>query len=200
MTFYQKYGFSKYSQHGEDGVIDECVRRINPIKICCEFGANNGLRFSNTFSLLEQGWVGYFYEENEECKTALMTHLAPYLAVSNIIRITRNNINQWVVRKLGVLSIDVDNDDYHLWKAYSGEADIVIIEINSGIIPPKEEVPGGSGASYTSMLKLGLSKGYFLICHTGNMIFALKKHRHLFPEIIGDGGVNWEEYWDKDLK
>lgn len=199
IDFYKKYGKSVFSQHNEDGVIQECIKRINPIKICCEFGAGDGIKYSNTFLLLGLGWHGIFIEANEKYLNLLSSNLNGLNAVAIIEHISVRNINEIVSQELGVLSIDVDNDDYHLWAAYKGKADIVVIEIHSGILPPKEEIPGGSGASYTSMLKLAIKKGYFLICHTGNMIFVMNKHRHLFPEINGNGH-NWEEYWDKDLK
>jgi hypothetical protein len=44
-------------------------------------------------------------------------------------------------------------------------------------------IPGDRGASYTSMVALGLSKNYVLLCHTGNLIFIEMKHKKLFPEI-----------------
>jgi len=199
IEFYNKYREFGYSQHGEEGVIQEIVRRINPVKVSCEFGAQDGKKYSNTFRLLEQGWRGIFIEENEAYAPLLFENISGKNAVAYITEITIENINEMITQELGLLSIDVDNDDYHLWAAHSGKVDIVCIEIHSGILPPKEEIPGKSGASYSSMLKLAKKKGYFLICHTGNMIFALNKYKSLFPECMGDG-TNWEYYWDKDLK
>lgn len=199
MSFYNTYRSTKYSQHGEDGLLAEIIRRINPEKVACEFGAADGKRYSNTYALLEAGWQCYFIESNEEYRFKLFENILGYRGNAIMMSVSKNNINAIVPLKLGLLSIDVDNDDYHLWKAYKGESDIVVIEINSGIMPPKEEIPGTSGASYVSMLKLAIEKGYFLIAHTGNMVFCLNKYRHLFPELKGDGIKNWEDYFDKEL-
>ena len=107
--------------------------------------------------------------------------------------ITADNVNE-IVDSPSVLSIDIDNNDYHIWKAYNGTPDIVIIEINSSIQPHITMIPGDRGASYRSMVELGISKGYTLLCHTGNLIFILNKHRPLFPEL-----GNTHPYFDSPL-
>ena len=53
--FWAKYQNNVYSQHGEDGCINELFKRLN---ICdggwaCEFGAADGKWLSNTFNLVE---------------------------------------------------------------------------------------------------------------------------------------------------
>ena len=75
-----------------------------------------------------------------------------------------------------VLSIDIDSYDYQVWKSLKNYTPkIVIIEIHSGINPYVNDhihTPGRfDGTSFFPMLKLGIEKGYQLVCHTGNMIF-----------------------------
>ena len=73
-----------------------------------------------------------------------------------------------------LLSIDVDGQDYQIWEKFEGyRPKVVIIEINSSILPHIEQIhgPKGQGSSFRSMLLLGIRKGYTCVCHTGNMFF-----------------------------
>jgi hypothetical protein len=45
--------------------------------------------------------------------------------------------------------------------------------------------------------ELGIEKGYFLLCHTGNLILIDAEYRGLFPEIVGDGLTNADEYFNR---
>jgi hypothetical protein len=62
------------------------------------------------------------------------------------------------------------------------------------------EIPGDKGASYRAMVELGLSKGYFLLCHTGNLVFILMKHLKLFPEVDNYSPIgHWEKFFNKSF-
>ena len=109
-------------------------------------------------------------------------------------QITTGNINELPV--CNVLSMDTDGEDYELWKAYNGKPEIVIIEINSSFPPSVDHYSKQTGCSYRLMAKLGEQKGYFLLCHTGNMVFVDKKFKSFFPEITGDPIYNHEKYFN----
>ena len=186
-TFYKKYRKDKYSQNGEDGIIDEIISRLkfNGQPVCAEFGAADGFYFSNTRVLLERGWKGILYDIKPSGDVLYA-------------KIDRTNVNDLIPANINLLSVDVDGDDYYIWQAYKGSPEIVIIEINSSI-PPDEERPINIdiiGCGYRQMLKLGLSKDYFLVCHTGNFIFVLNKFKHLFPEITGDPLTETDNYFN----
>jgi hypothetical protein len=184
LTFAKQYGFNINSQNGEDGILEECIKRIKPeVKTCVEFGGADGYFCSNTRLLIDNGWDGRMYDPNALGDTIPLT-------------ITVNNINN-VVGNPTVLSIDVDNDDYHLWKAYKGTPDIVIIEINSSIPPDLNMTPGTRGTSYKSMVELGHEKGYFLLCHCGNLVFILNKHLKLFMDIYFDPIEHSDIYFNR---
>lgn len=197
LTFAAKYHNNIYSQNGEDGILSEVLYRIGITKgVCVEFGAADGKFCSNTYYLLQQGWKGVMIESDKELYDALKDNVRLLDCMPLKDMVTPDNINVLLPGNIDVLSIDTDGkNDYLCLQSYRGDAKIVIIEINSS----KEPTVGylNEGASYISMLALGIIMDYFLLCHTGNMIFVRNEYRQLFPEIIGDGIENWEEYFNK---
>lgn len=198
VNFYAQYGADIHSQNGEDGVLSEIFRRLKfDTGIFCEFGAADGIYCSNTRLLLENGWSGKLIEADPARAKDLINNTLGKKVELYFGPVTPQNVNQLVPRQLNLLSIDVDNDDFNIWNAYRGQPDVVVIEVNSSIAPPEIVIPGTRGASYSAMVMLGLSKGYFLLAHRGNCIFVLNKYRSLFPEIEGDGVTNADLYFDR---
>ena len=185
LTFVKKYQRNDFSQFGENGIIDECLKRIKPeLHTAVEFGAPDVYYCSNIYHLQERGWNLFYYDPN------------PQHPAVNRATITPDNVND--LPKCSVLSIDIDGNDYNVWAAYKGKPDIVIIEINSSMHPegPASVSDLKNGTDYTSMVALGISKGYVLLCHTGNLIFILQEHLELFPEIDTDPIVNWSLFFN----
>jgi hypothetical protein len=181
----RKYANNVYSQNGEDGILEEILKRLKIEKgICCEFGAADGKWFSNTFNLVEKKrWSAVYIESDEEQFKKLEENTKDY-NVWCFNSIITDNLNAVLTHSeiVKILSIDVDGIDYHIWKAFDlYKPEIVIIEVNSSVPPPMEQIHDEThqGTSFTSMLKLGNEKGYDLVCHTGNMIFVRK-------DLIGD--------------
>jgi hypothetical protein len=198
-TFHDKYAKNLFSQTGEDGVLEEVFSRIGITKgSAVEFGAHDGKYCSNTRLLLENRWQVMLLEAEAGHAKALIDNTIAYPGARLYFGpITAQNVNDLLPAKCNLLSIDIDNDDYHVWKAYNGTADVVVIEINSSKPPGVEMIPGTEGSSYTSMVKLGIEKGYFLLCHHGNCTFILNKYRELFPEVVGDGLENADLYFSR---
>lgn len=164
------FGYNKHSQNGEDGILAEAVRRINPaLKIAVEFGAHDGSYCSNTKAL---GWDRHLFDISVSDDSSAVVEK----------EITPENVNE--LPPCSVLSIDIDGNDYNVWKAYSSTPDIVVIEINSSIPPDRDEPISDikHGTAFKPMVELGESKGYFLLCHTGNCIFIRNEHKALFPD------------------
>lgn len=184
LTFYNKYKGGEYSQNGEAGIIDEVLKRIkiSVAATAIEFGAPTMQYCSNIYHLMKRGWYCIYYDNDPKEKGI------------NRLEITPSNIN--TLPPCDIISLDTDGNDLAIWESYTGKPDIVIIEINSSLPPMTDHFTIDKGASYISMLKLGISKGYFLLCHTGNLIFVLDKHRKLFPEIKGDGIENYSDYFN----
>jgi hypothetical protein len=74
-----------------------------------------------------------------------------------------------------LLSIDIDSYDWQVWNALvEYRPKIVIIENNPLLLPGVMQLhdpPRHCGASFSSLVELGKSKGYTLVCHTGNCFF-----------------------------
>lgn len=167
-----KYEFSLYSQNGEDGVLSKIFEEISPnFKFCVEFGAFDGVTGSNTYLLRLQGWQTVLLDrmfEREE---------------HNLFKeyITAENINDLfekyqVPHTFDLLSIDIDYNDFYVWKALDEKyrPAVVVIEFNATHSPSEDKVVkyqpyfsgGGSnyyGASILAMYNLGRSKGYSLV-------------------------------------
>lgn len=188
-----QYRKNVYSQNGEDGIFQELLNRLETLsRWVCEFGAWDGKVCSNTFNLVRKGYNAVYIEGREDYYQLLKNTCNDY---PNIIPLHRmvdyegegilDNIlaETPIPTDFDILSIDIDSYDYQVWKsveAYTPK--FVIIEINSSISPLNKthiHGPGKEGTGYYSMVELGLSKGYSLICHTGNLIFVrndLAKH------------------------
>lgn len=175
----KRYKNNIHSQNGEDGIVSEIIKRIKPkVKRCVEFGGHDGYYCSNTRALIENGWEGRMYDIN------------PMHESVERVEITPSNVNE-IVGDCTVLSIDTDGPDWELWKAYKYTPSVVIIEINSSIIPDQEHFSYERGASFKTMNKLAESKGYFLLAHTGNCLYV----RNEFKELFEDADETFDRSW-----
>ena len=192
-----KYSSNKHSDNGEDGIINEILRRIGtniPNKYLCEFGAWDGKFASNTFKLIEENinYIGLYIEGDEiKYKDLLETckqhkNIIPYLAFVDHDVKSKNSIDSILkINKFPedflLLSIDIDSYDYQIFESLNDfKPIIIIVEINSSISPLHEEYIHNNanyeGTSFLPMYQLGIKKGYRLVCHTGNMIFLRKDY------------------------
>lgn len=179
-TWLLDYKKDIYSQTGEDGIIEKMVQVLpQSDKWCVEFGAWDGLFLSNTRNLIVN--LGYSAVLIEGNKAKFHQLRKNYSNSKNII--TLNAFVGWrkddsldailanypVPYNFDFLSIDIDGNDYHVWKAISKyHPKLVCIEFNPTIptgvrfIQPAE--PSVSqGASLCSLVELGKEKGYELI-------------------------------------
>lgn len=98
-----------------------------------------------------------------------------------------------------LLSIDIDSFDWHVWHSLQNyQPKIVIVEVNSGLLPGDMQIHRHSkiqGTSFSAMVSLGCREGYTLVCHTGNTIFVrndladmigLSSRERDFPELLFD--------------
>ena len=187
--FYKKYKKNIYSQNGEDGIVEELLKRLDIENgWVCEFGAWDGIHLSNTFNLVEnRNFNAVFIEGdsnkyNDLLKTvekfknivpikAYVDHNDTSNSLDNLLKTTKIPID------FDILSIDIDSYDYQVWKSLKVyKPKLVIIEINSSAKvnnpdwihnPPKYRSTG-----FKPTYDLGLEKGYKFVLHTGNMFFV----------------------------
>lgn len=200
LSFLNKYAANFLtSQNGEEGILLECVQRLGIRKgKAVEIGGSDGRYCSNTALLLERGWSGAFIEADyglyQKC-AANWAHRKDVISICS--RVGADNVNAFVDDSCDVLSLDTDGSDFKIFKALKAKPKIVIIEIDSSIDPESSEFNADGGSGFSITLMLGINKGYFLLAHTGNLIFVRNDFRHLFPEIIGDGLSNSELYFNR---
>lgn len=186
--FYKNYSKNVYSQNGEDGIIEELLKRLN-IKNgwVCEFGAWDGIHLSNTFNLVKNKKFNAVYIEgdnnkyNDLLKTvekfnnivpikAYVDHNDTSNSLDNLLKQTN------IPNDFDILSIDIDSYDYQVWKSLKVyRPKIVIIEINSSVKVDNQNwihTPNKyAGTGFNPTYYLGIEKGYRFILHTGNMFF-----------------------------
>jgi hypothetical protein len=179
-----RHGFKVYSQHDEDGIIQEIFRRIGVSnRTFVEFGVETGVE-CNTVKLLIEGWRGLWIEANAQSAKAINSSFAEFTKDRRLTLlqsfVTAENINTLIGNAglegdIDLLSIDIDFNDYWVWKAIATVSPrVVIIEYNAGLRPPLSlTVPyqpnrAGDGtnffgASLEALVRLGQTKGYRLV-------------------------------------
>lgn len=201
LSFTNKYAKNEvYSQNGEEGLLTEILKRLKiETGSAVEIGGNDGRWLSNTALLIENGWTGKFIEADFDLWQNCVNNWKGNDRVKAVCSfVSADNVNAFVDADCDVLSVDTDGKDYEIFKAMEAKPKVVIIEIDSGIPPDAEQYNREGGAGYLPMVKLGTEKGYFLISHTGNLVFVDKQYKKLFPEIKGDGIKNADEYFKTD--
>jgi hypothetical protein len=194
-----QYRQNVFSQNGEDGIFQTLLSRIqDPSNWVCEFGAWDGIQCSNTFRLVkEKQYNAVYIEGREDYFQLLLDTAAKYTTIVPLHTMvgyegenTLDSIldNTEIPLDIDILSIDIDSCDYQVWKAVEKYTPkFVIIEINSAVSPIEKNYihgDGVEGAGFYPMVHLGLSKGYTLICHTGNLIFVRNDIKHLYTDLI----------------
>ena len=179
-----RYGFKTYSQSDEDGIIQEIFKRIGTgNRIFVEFGVESGVE-CNSVKLLVEGWRGLWLEGSATRIEQIHKNFQVFLderrlAVSEAF-VAAENIDALleqggVTGEIDFLSIDIDNNDYWVWKAITViQPRVVVIEYNAALRPPLSLVVpydperrwDGSnyfGASLEALVRLGRSKGYRIV-------------------------------------
>jgi hypothetical protein len=219
--------FQVFSQFGDDGIIQYLIEKL-PIKnkTFIEFGVENYKESNTRFLLVNNAWSGLVLDGSSEnintIKNSRLYSFYDLRAIDSFI--TKENINEIIAKagfqkEIGVLSVDIDGNDYWVLDAINTvEADILICEYNSLFgfndavtIPYKADFVRGVstplnfyGASLKSLQMLAQKKGYFFIgCNSAgnNAYFINEKHRSCCPvsEKSSEAGYNlamFSETWD----
>jgi hypothetical protein len=171
-----------FSQNGEDGIIQEILYRIGTgTRYFVEFGVESGIECNCARLALEEGWRGLFMESVDKDFERLCERYRAFPDVRCVkAMITSQNIEALLAGNgvpcdLDLLSIDIDGNDYWVWKAIQRwRPRLVVMEYNPNYPPSKKWVMtenpthrwGGTsyfGASLASLTALGRAKGYTLV-------------------------------------
>ena len=187
------------SQDGEDGIVEFIFDRLGVEKgLCVEFGAWDGKHLSNTWNLWHnKGWSAVLIEGDSKKMQDLQRNTRDFPDVTCLGRFVGSegpNSLDGLLREVDapdsfeLLSIDVDGDDYHIWKSLEGfRPKVVIIECNPTFPPHVDffDYPKGKnfGASALAQTRLAKEKGYRLAgCTRTNLFF-------LTDEVMGALGL-----------
>jgi hypothetical protein len=132
--------FKVYSQFGDDGIIQYLINNVEiEERTFVEFGVENYTESNTRFLLVNDNWRGLVIDGSEanieSIKTDEIYWKHDLTAVERFI--DKNNINEIIAannfsRPLGILSIDIDGNDYWIWESINVvDPAIVIVEYNS---------------------------------------------------------------------
>jgi hypothetical protein len=193
-----EYEANIHSQCGEDGILAEILKRLPVTDAwCVEFGAWDGKHLSNTSALIEsKGYSAVLIEGDKGRYEDLKKR---YRSRPNVVGINRfvgftesDGLNAILAETaipsdFDLLSIDIDGNDYHVWRAVSlYKPKIVCIEFNPTIPTEVDFVQAADskvnqGASLLALTRLGKQKDYELVAVTSwNAIFVRKEYFSLF--------------------
>ncbi len=192
------HGWKKHSQNEEDGIIAAIFGAIGiSSRFAVEFGIGpnyldkdyvNGLE-GNTVLLRHQGWNVLMMDGGD--------HPAEYEVKSHFI--TASNVNNLfklhnVPEDVDLVSIDVDGQDYWIWKYLDYRPRVVMIEYNPNFHNIKQRLTvaynekhvwDGTkyyGGSYGAMIALGEEKGYVPVYANGTNLFFVRR------ELVANAG------------
>ena len=193
-----KFEYKIFSQSGEDGIIAEIFNRIGTTnKYFIEFGVEDGLECNST-NLLYKQWNGLWIEGNSQACDDINRRFKDLISKDQLIIknkfINAENIESifqsaGVPAEIDLLSVDIDYNDYYVWKAITNyNPRVVIVEYNPIYRPDTHFiVPYNAnrmwdktsyyGASLLALQQLADEKGYCLVgcCFMGNNAFFVRK-------------------------
>ncbi len=193
--------FKVFSQWGDDGIIQYLVNMLNiETKVFIEFGVEDYLESNTRFLLINNNWSGLIMDGNDDhiYKIKNSHYYWKYDLVAKPAFISAENVNDLIELEdikgeIGLLHIDIDGNDYWVWKSIKVvNPIIVIVEYNSvfgknraitvpynpSFVRTNAHYSGlYAGASLMALCDLAEEKGYaFVGCNSaGNNAYFVKK-------------------------
>ncbi|MDP9467325.1 MAG: FkbM family methyltransferase [Chloroflexota bacterium] len=186
-----RHGFTVYSQHGEDGILQHLIRNVAVAsRTFVEFGVGNYRQANTRFLAINDHWSGLVMDSDADSVRQIQTD--PIFWSINVRAVhafvTRENIDSLLqanglVGDIGLLSIDIDGNDYWVLEAISSvRPALMVVEYNSRFGPERAVSvpydpafnrwmahPSGVyfGASLRAIVNLARRKGYaFVGCNS----------------------------------
>lgn len=193
------------TQNGEEDIIARIFEIVgSPGKFCCEFGAWDGIIFSNTRTLVLDGWSALLIEGDAERFRKLAANYAGHAGVvveCAFVGADNNNLDQILSRKglaerrLDFLSIDVDGADFDHFSTLDrliALPRLVVVEVQPEHGPHRRDlVPDqiahhNIGQPLAAFVDRADRLGYRLVCYLGCNAFFLADDaggHHLLPTL-----------------
>lgn len=209
---FEEVEFSVFSQAGDDGIIQYLIHKLDiKERYFVEFGVQDYIESNTRFLLLNNNWSGLIMDGSQEHIDFIQSDYFynKYNLTARKQFITAENINQVlteekVPQEAGLLHIDIDGNDYWVWKAINViQPVIVVMEYNSSFgeeraitVPYKADFERYTahysglvfGASLQALNKLAIEKGYTFVGSNsyGNNAYFI---RNDYVAIIGSSTV-----------
>lgn len=202
--------YDVFTYHGEDGIILYLISELKNVpQTFVDIGSGDGIKSNCANLAVHYNWKGVFIDQNEKQlaigKNFYQRMFRGKQALSFCqATVTKENINELIRQaglqgEIGLLSIDIDGNDYWIWQA------LEIIQPRILVIEAKVEfgnrdviVPYGpanhhaadkayNGASVEAFRKLGIQKGFKLVGANkqGYNLFFVRNDEHL-PAVTSD--------------
>jgi hypothetical protein len=135
----QEAEFKVFSQWGDDGIIQYLVNKVAiSNNYFVEFGVENYAEANTRFLLMNNNWSGLVMDGSSKNVEFIQKSDVywKYDLVARHAFVTVENINELLALEkvpphIGLLHIDIDGNDYWIWKAIQQiKSDIVIVEYN----------------------------------------------------------------------
>lgn len=195
--------FRVFSQFGDDGIIQYLIQRLAPLPDSfVEFGVENYRESNTRFLLLNDNWRGLVLDGNQKSVDRIQREEIywRHTLTARCAWITRDNINDLLSGaefrgEIGLLSIDIDGNDYWVWEKIDVvDPVITIVEYNSIFGPDLAvTIPYNAhfarhrahysgqfwGASLEALRMLANQKGYSLVgCNSaGNNAYFVRNDK-----------------------
>jgi len=201
--------YNNFTYHGEDGIILFLLNHMTDVpSVFVDIGSGDCIKSNCANLAVHYGWEGIFIDKNEKQLAIGKRFYQSFVDRGQKIRILNEmvlaeNINEilskaGVNREIGLLSIDIDGNDYWIWKMIEKiNPRIVVIEAKVEFGKRDLIVPYGddnhhsvdkmyNGASVEALRKLGKKKGYKMVGSNrqGYNLFFIRQEEKIKEENV----------------
>lgn len=181
--------FKVFSQFGDDGIIQYLIARLEipaELSTFVEFGVQDYSESNTRFLLLNDNWRGLIMDGDERSMESVRARGMYWRHdLTALCRwIDRDNINALLEEggfggPLGILSIDIDGNDYWVWQRIEAVQPIIVIAEYNSVFGARQAItvpydPAFNrtkahysnlywGASLSALARLARSKGYAFV-------------------------------------
>lgn len=198
--------FQVFSQFGDDGIIQYLISNLHiPHKTFIEFGIENYKESNTRFLLINNNWSGFVMDGSEynidyvKKDPISMFHelhaRCAFITKENINELLKDFLKLGYDPEVGILSIDIDGNDYWVWEEINAISPIIVIAEYNAVFGSEKAwtTPYKAdfyrlhahhshqywGVSLKALCILAEKKGYYFIgCNSaGNNSYFIRKDK-----------------------